>query len=221
MADIDEIERLNSREPVALPWTKVMLDKVFSVITLVLTLPLSVIITLAIVIGGLVRRRDAGPVMHYEIRVSAGEPFRLPKFRIFTREAVAEIERGVMPKQVENNPRNLTAMGRVLKKTGLDELPQFLTVLSGRMSLIGPRPKPVAEYEPEIEQGIWRREVIRAGLSGPAQLLKGTERTTKDDLFADLRYIKRVRDGGAGRVLALDLGLLGRTVRLMFKMTGE
>ncbi|MBW2559316.1 MAG: sugar transferase [Deltaproteobacteria bacterium] len=221
MTNADEIERLNSREPVALPWTKVMLDKVFASVALVLTLPLSIIIVLAIVVMGLVFRRDAGSVMHYEIRVSAGEQFRLPKFRIFTREAVAEIERGMIPKQVENVPGNLTAVGRVLKKTGLDELPQFWTVLKGDMSLIGPRPKPVAEYEPEIEQGIWRREVIRAGLSGSAQLLKGTERTAEDDLLADLRYIERVRCEGAWSVLALDMGFLWDTVRLMFKMTGE
>jgi len=221
VTNADEIERLNSRESVALPWTKLVLDKVLASIALVLTLPLSITIALAIVVIGLVFRRDAGPVMHYEIRVSAGEQFRLPKFRIFTREAIADIERGMIPKQVENIPENLTAVGRVLKKAGLDEIPQFWTVLSGRMSLIGPRPKPVPEYEEEIASGTWRRRVIRAGLSGPAQLMKGTRRTAEDELLADLRYIDGLRTDSGWAVLKNDLGLIWGTVRLMFKMTGE
>ena len=77
------------------------------------------------------------------------------------------------------------------------------------------------EVRKEIAEGITRRQVVRAGLSGPAQLLKGTTRTKEDDLLADLRYIERLRTGSVWAILVFDLRLLGRTACLMLKMTGE
>ncbi len=216
-----EIARLSSPEPVSLPWTKRAFDKLFAAFALVVTLPVSLVIASAILLEGLVRRPHAGPVFHREIRVSAGEAFRLLKFRVFTARATREIEQGAMPKRVENDPRNLTRVGRVLKKTGLDELPQLVNILQGHMSLVGPRPAPVAEYEKEIAAGIFRRKAIRAGLSGPAQLMKGSARTREAEILADLRYVDRFRHETPRQLLARDLRLVRRTLRLLLRMTGE
>lgn len=199
------------------------LDVALSLALLVLTSPVSLVIAAGEAIDSMLSAEDRGPVVYRETRVSQGVPFTLYKFRILKVRAIVEQigEQGLAPKTVENRPENVTAMGRFLKKTGLDELPQFFNILRGDMSFVGPRPKPVTEYEAEVAKGVWRRKVIRAGLTGPAQLLKGTVRTAEDDLAADLAYIAEARDASQWRRLRTDLVVLWRTLRLMLKMTGE
>lgn len=218
-----EIARLDVPEPVRLPWQKVVWDKTFALFALALTSPLWVLIALAASLDALLVPADRGCVLYSETRVSAGRPFRLTKFRILRAPAIRRVrEEGAIPKMLENEPGNLTVVGRVLKRTGLDELPQLSSVLGGAMSLVGPRPKPAAEYEAErAATGTNRRSVIRAGLTGPAQVLKGTARTPADELLADLRYIDLVRRSSGWRVLSEDLRLTWRTVLLMLRMTGE
>lgn len=222
-AQLERIRALDTTEPVRLPLVKVVVDKTVALLLLLVTLPLGAAIALAVLLGGLVRAGDRGPVILTETRVSGGRLFRLPKFRIFTKAAIERElgELGLPPKTVENSPTNLTAVGRALKRLGVDEIPQLVSVLRGEMTLVGPRPKPPAEYEEELRRGIHRRAVMPAGLTGPAQLLKGTDRTIQDEIEADLRYIRLLRDGSPMRVVRTDLTVLLRTVRLMLKMTGE
>lgn len=205
------------------PWQKIVLDKAVSALLLVATLPVSLVIVGAIVLGGLLRTEDRGPVFHSEVRVSQGRPFRLPKFRILTARAIREDlgRPGRTPKDVENTPGNLTRVGALLKRTGLDELPQLWSVLVGDMSLVGPRPKPVPEYEEELARGIYRRKVLRAGLTGPVQVMKGTRRTLEQEVAADMAYVESSRAGRPWRLLAEDLRIIGRTVRVLLRMTGE
>ena len=167
-------------DEVSPPPAKVAFDRMLSGIFLVVTLPVSLVIAAAIAIESAVCPSNRGGVFHSELRVSAGRPFRLYKFRILTPAGEQEIKAGAMPKHVENTPGNLTVVGAVVKKIGLDELPQFLNVMTGRMSLVGPRPKPPAEYKEEIECGHEFRAQLQAGLTGPAQVLKGTVRTGDD-----------------------------------------
>lgn len=216
------VARLDSDAPVRLPWQKRALDGAVASIALVTCSPLLLAIVIAELLGSALVPADRGGVLHRETRVSAGRPFPLRKFRILRAGAIRRIrEEGAVPKDVENEPGNLTAVGRALKRTGLDELPQFVCVLVGEMTLVGPRPKPVAEYEAGVAEGLRHRTVMRAGLTGPAQLLKGTEYDATDAVLADLRYIDLVRESSGWRVLREDVRLLGRTVLHMFKLTGE
>lgn len=203
--------------------SKRALDVVLSALLLLASVPFGLLVLLGMLVDALVRAEDRGPVTYTETRVSQGRPFRLHKFRILKVRAIEEeiVGRGDIPKTVENRAENLTAMGRFLKKTGLDEVPQFYNILRGDMSLVGPRPKPVPEYETGVAEGDWRRTVARAGLTGPAQLLKGSVRTPDDDRLADLEYLRRMRGAGQLEALAIDLGILWRTIGLMLKMTGE
>jgi lipopolysaccharide/colanic/teichoic acid biosynthesis glycosyltransferase len=203
------------------PPAKVAFDRLLSGIFLVITLPVSLAIAAAIAIENAVCPSHRGGVFHSELRVSAGRPFRLYKFRILTPAGEQEIKAGGMPKHVENTPGNLTAVGAVLKQIGLDELPQFFNVIAGRMSLVGPRPKPPAEYKEEIELGHEFRAQVQAGLTGPAQVLKGTVRTGDDSLRADLAYADLLRKGSQLQILAYDAKTLLKTVRVLLRATGE
>lgn len=205
------------------PWQKVLFDKVVSAVLLLATLPVSLMIIVAISVGGLLRTEGRGPVIYRETRISQGRPFCLPKFRILTARAIREdlCRPDRTPKDVENTPGNLTRVGALLKRTGLDELPQLWSVLVGDMSMVGPRPKPVPEYEEELARGIRRRKMLRAGLTGPVQVMKGTVRTFEDEVAADMAYVELNRSGRPWRLLAEDLRIIRRTVRVLLKMTGE
>ena len=217
-----EVERLDRTDPVASPWQKRAFDIVLAALALLITSPISLLLLLAELLDALIVPADRGWPIYRETRVSQGREFHLRKFRILRAPAIRAIrEEGVVPKVAENNPGNVTVVGAFLKKTGLDELPQFWSILIGEMSFIGPRPKPTAEFRVEADVGIHRRAVIRAGLSGPAQLLKGTQRSAGDELLTDLRYIEFVRTASGWQVLRNDLRLTWRTVQLMLRMTGE
>jgi lipopolysaccharide/colanic/teichoic acid biosynthesis glycosyltransferase len=208
-------------DEVSPPASKVAFDKLLSGMLLVITLPLSLIIAAAIAIENSIRPSHRGGLFHSEVRISAGRPFRLYKFRILTPMGEAQIRAGANPKHVENNPSNLTRVGAVLKKIGLDELPQFLNIFTGKMSLVGPRPKPLAEYKEEIERGNLFRAQLQAGLTGPTQVLKGTVRTADDTLRADLNYADLLRHGSQLQILRYDANTLLKTVRVLFRAAGE
>jgi lipopolysaccharide/colanic/teichoic acid biosynthesis glycosyltransferase len=203
------------------PLVKVAFDRFLSGIFIVITLPVSLAIAAAIGIENALCPSHRGGVFHSEPRISAGRLFRLYKFRILTPSGEQEIKAGGMPKHVENTPGNLTLVGAVLKQIGLDELPQFFNVIAGSMSLVGPRPKPPAEYKEEIELGHDFRAQLQAGLTGPTQVLKGTVRSDADALRADMDYANLLRKGSPLQVLAYDSKTLLKTVRVLLRATGE
>lgn len=204
------------------PVTKVFLDKVLSLLLLVLTSPLSALIVLAITIENMFIPDNRGGLVYTEIRISAGRPFTLYKYRILKRPAIEKIRReGAVPKTVENQPENLTKTGKWLKKIGVDELLQFVNILKGDMSFVGPRPKPTAEYDAFMDQGVTYRALVRAGLTGPAQVMKGTQRSSDEERAADIGYVELLRSGSAWAVLKFDLRVLRQTIKVIFKATGE
>jgi lipopolysaccharide/colanic/teichoic acid biosynthesis glycosyltransferase len=212
----------NDSKPVELPLTKLVMDKLLAGLFLILVSPLILLISLAIKLEGLLESENRGPIFYQEERISEGKSFKLLKFRILKTKAIEEqIKKGVKPKLVENQFENLTRVGKFLKKFSLDEIPQFLNILKGDMSFVGPRPKPPAEYQEEIAKGIYRRKVIRAGLTGAAQLMKGTIRTPEDELKSDLEYIQKCRTLSSWQLLLMDISVLIRTIRLLLRGTGE
>jgi len=113
-------------------------------------------IAAAIVVEGWLRRESRGRILYAEPRVSEGRLFGLFKFRTLHEEIVREYgdRRGDI-KRAER-PEHLTRVGARLKRYYLDELPQLFNVLSGDMTLVGPRPFPLEDYRREIAQGILR-----------------------------------------------------------------
>lgn len=198
---------------------------VFDIVLVLLLTPLAVPIGIAIAIAielETLAGNSRGPVFHRETRISAGTPFTLVKFRILRSEQLEGlISSGANPKHLENQAGNLSSVGKFLKKYGLDELPQLLNVLRGDMSLVGPRPKPTAEYEDQLARGFDVRTFAPAGLTGPAQVMKGTARTEADEWEADRRYLELLKTGSAWSVLRFDLIVIGQTLKVMLGGSGE
>lgn len=154
-------------------------------------------------ISVLIKMTSAGPVFFAQQRIGkSGVPFTFLKFRSMVatndstihREFTRNLIRGNVGNpagiyKIQKDPR-VTPVGRMLRTTSLDELPQFINVLSGKMSLVGPRP-PIP-YEYECYQLWHRRRILDAkpGITGKWQVY-GRSRTTFDDMVRlDLQYIR-------------------------------
>jgi putative colanic acid biosynthesis UDP-glucose lipid carrier transferase len=155
-------------------------------------LPLISIPMLLIGIG--VKLTSKGPMVFKQIRYGInGQKIEVWKFRSMT-----VTENGQVVKQATKNDSRITPFGAFLRKTSLDELPQFFNVLQGHMSVVGPRPHAVAhneEYRKQI-QGYMLRHKVKPGITGQAQVngCRG-ETETLDKMEArihhDLEYIKK------------------------------
>lgn len=168
------------------------LDVVVAGLGLVVLSPLLAVIALA------VRLRMGSPVLFRQTRPGrGGRPFELLKFRTMTDGRAPD--GSLLP-----DADRLTWVGRLLRKTSLDELPELVNVLRGEMSLVGPRPL-LVEYLPLYSPEQARRHEVRPGITGWAQV-NGRNATTWDERFAyDCYYVDH-------RSLRLDLDILKRTV---------
>ncbi|GAM74231.1 sugar transferase sypR [Vibrio ishigakensis] len=147
-------------------------------LVLLITLPLFPFIALAIAIN------SRGPIFYKQLRVGRSTPeqmqlFEIIKFRTMYQDAEA---RSGAVWATENDPR-ITAVGRFLRKTRLDELPQLMNVLKGEMSLIGPRPERPSFYqtlETEIPFFADRTYGVLPGITGLAQVNQGYDTSIED-----------------------------------------
>lgn len=183
---------------------KRLMDIIIGSLLFGVSLPFYPFICLAIKLG------DRGPIFYREERVGKnGVEFPIVKFRSMTTES-------------DFNARRVTAAGAFLRRTRLDELPQLLSVIVGRQSLVGPRPERpqyVALYRDQIPY-YDARHLITPGLSGWAQLYQenhphfqpGVE-STKEKLSYDLYYIEH-------RGILLDLAIALKTIKALFARTG-
>jgi len=174
---------------------KRVMDIVIAALALLILSPLLLATAAAVAL-------DSGfPVLFRQTRVGReGRTFGMLKFRSMVQDAAA-----IGPFHTAANDPRITRVGRFIRRTSLDELPQLLNVLRGDMSLVGPRPDVPAQralYTPEDWQ---LRCSVRPGITGLAQAVLRSEATPEQRLDLDLRY---VREHGLG----LDLRILAWTV---------
>ena len=173
---------------------KRVIESLAVIVAAPLWVPLAAIVALAIMLA------DGRPVLFRQERAGkGGRIFTMLKFRTMRAGEGTDAER-------------LTRIGRFLRATSLDELPQLLHVLSGKMSLVGPRPLP-ARYLPRYSPEQARRHEVRPGLTGWAQV-NGRNAISWDEKFArDVWYVDH-------RSLALDLKILFLTALQVVRRTG-
>ena len=187
---------------------KRILDFCFSVAGVIILSPLLLLVALA------VRMTSKGPIIYSQTRVGKdGELFEIYKFR--TMKVDAEKDSG--PVWASSNDNRLTPIGKFLRKSHMDELPQFINVINGDMSIIGPRPERpvfVDEFKKTIS-GYQGRLAVKPGITGLAQVWHRYDATIEDvkkKLKYDLLYIKKM-------CLMSDFRIILRTFRVV--VTGE
>ncbi len=154
---------------------------------------------------------DSGcPVLFVQQRVGRdGRLFRLLKFRSMVVDAES---RG--PQRTAAGDARITRVGRVLRRTSVDELPQLINVLRGDMSLVGPRPDVPAQRADYTEEQWALRCSVRPGLTGLAQARYRSRATPRQRLEADLDYVAR-------HGLCRDLSILGLTAARLLQRSGN
>ncbi len=185
------------------------IDILLSAAFLVMILPLFPLIAVAIKLD------SPGPVIYSQLRLGVNsKPFRIYKFRSMREDAEAT---GAVYAEADD-PR-VTRVGRFLRRTRLDELPQIWNVLRGEMSIIGPRPER-PENEQMLEEGIpgfSMRTCVKPGLTGWAQIRAPYANTVEQStrkLEFDLYYIRHAS-------LWLDLRIARKTALVMLRLAGQ
>jgi lipopolysaccharide/colanic/teichoic acid biosynthesis glycosyltransferase len=194
-----------------------LLDIMTAIALAIPAAPIGAAIALAIAL------ETPGPIFFTHTRLGKGRrPFRLWKFRSMRADADEVLDRYLkqhpellaewhQTHKLKNDPR-VTRVGRWLRRSSLDELPQLWNVLTGSMSLIGPRPI-VAEEIPKYGAALDQYERVRPGLTGLWQVSGRTDLSYRRRIELDTEYI-------CHRTFALDLKILWRTVRVVLRGHG-
>ncbi|MFN8481477.1 MAG: undecaprenyl-phosphate glucose phosphotransferase [Anaerolineae bacterium] len=213
---ISGIPLLGVREPTIRGWNRALkrgLDVAIAAITLVITAPITLLIALAI------RLDSPGPILFRQTRVGLyGRPFTLYKFRSMRVDAEQQLTQLTAMNEasgplfkMRNDPRQ-TRVGRFIRRTSLDELPQLLNVLSGDMSLVGPRP-PIPREVEQYNEWHRRRLDVAPGVTGLWQVSGRSQLTFDEMVMLDLYYAENWS-------LLLDLKILLRTIPTVLLGTG-
>lgn len=201
-----------ARDPLNLAnrFTKRILDIAITVPVLVALTPLMAVIAIAIKLD------SPGPIFFRQQRIGRGNRlFRIMKFRSMWFDQADET--GQL--SVSRNDNRVTRVGRIIRSTSLDELPQLLNVLLGEMSLVGPRPHALGSTAEDmlfwkVDRQYWHRHALKPGITGLAQIrgFRGATETKRDILnriSADLEYMNQWS-------LAGDLSILLRTINVIY-----
>ena len=199
-----------------MPLPKRALDVTVAAVLVLVLVPVFVVVLVGFALDVLVTPRDRGQLLYREPRVSRGRTFDLLKFRTLRRDVLRNAAGHA--RLLEADAANLTWLGRrILKPWYLDELPQLWNVLRGDISLVGPRPWPPELVDKQRAEGLTYRDELTAGLTGPAQITKGSGRRYAD---LDLEYLERARRLGSWALLRYDLQILARTVSVIARGQG-
>lgn len=194
-------------------WTKRAMDIALAGSALIVLIPLFAAIALAIKVG------SPGPVFYRQMRVGKDrELFWMLKFRSMRADAEARLGEVIAANEVtgpmfkiRKDPR-VTSVGRILRRTSVDELPQLVNVLRGEMSLVGPRPPLASEVEKYQNWQIGRLRAV-PGMTGLWQISGRTNLTFQEMVRLDLHYIRNWS-------LGLDLVILLRTIPAVISARG-
>jgi lipopolysaccharide/colanic/teichoic acid biosynthesis glycosyltransferase len=196
-----------------------MFKRAFDVFAVVAALPL--VLPVMAITALLIKLDDGGPIFYMQPRTGhGGRRFKMYKFRTMKPNAkavpaqVITLPNGkvkyLWPDKTTNDPR-VTRIGRILRKTSLDEFPQLLNVLSGDMSIVGPRPTTWDVDKYTLHQT--ERLVVRPGITGLWQVCDRESTNMDERLLWDMKYIQKMG-------LSMDVQVIWRTVAQVFQKKG-
>lgn len=213
------IECKEVKNNIAFKVVKRIIDIVAGLVGVILLIP----ITALVWIVRIIKKENTGPLFYEQLRIGKnGKQFRMYKFRSMCMNAdeklktyLAENEEARKEykkyKKLKNDPR-ITKVGCFLRKTSLDEFPQFINVLFGSMSLVGPRPYLPREKE---DMGEYYSTIVKVkpGLTGPWQVAGRSNLEFEDRMKLDIKYVKSMS-------IKKDIKMLWKTVTKVFKKDG-
>ena len=209
---------MRHKDNACLPKWKRIFDVFFSLFALAFSLPLMVVIGLSVKI------EDGGRIFFFHDRVGCnGKRFKIIKFRTMNPNAEQELDILLKDPQIKeewektfklkNDPR-ITRIGKILRRTSLDELPQFFNVLKGDMSVVGPRPVTEEELKRYYGEKAKIYKSIKPGITGYWQVMKRSDvEDYKERVEMDEWYIKNFS-------FILDMKIILKTVAVMLSKKG-
>ena len=183
------------------------LKRTFDIVVSLTALIILTVIPVMIVVPLVIKLTSKGPAMYNQIRIGKDQkPFKMYKFRTMIQEQYDADGNEIMSED------RITKVGRILRKTSLDELPQLFNILNGTMSVIGPRP--MLDYQAPrcIGEEVLRFD-MRPGLTGLAQVKGRNNIIWEDRIQYDIEYVKTF-------TFWQDIVILIKTVLLVFKKSG-
>ena len=198
------------------------LDLLFVLGFVALAWPLLLALLLAMWIDMLLHPESRGPLLYHETRISRGREFRMYKLRS-VKQSVIDAARNspeglVTLKHLEKDEANFTAVGSFLRKFYLDELGQLVNILTGDMTIVGPRPWPPKEFWDSIAQVAATKGRMPCGLCGPVQAGKGTTGLAYHTVEAE--YTEVYATASTLTLLRTDIHFMYRTLRTLLRGEG-
>ncbi len=199
------------------------IKRIFDIVAGLVGTILLIPITLMVIINRIIKKEHDGPIFYEQLRIGKnGRTFRMFKYRTMCINADEKLmsyleknedalEEYKKYKKLKNDPR-ITKVGKFLRKTSLDEFPQFINVLLGNMSLVGPRPYLIREKR---DMGNYYKKIILAkpGITGYWQVNGRSNRKFEERNYLDTYYIDH-------RGIILDLKIIIKTFEKIFRKEG-
>ena len=194
------------------------IDILGAIVGIILLVPLTIVVFIAEKIN-----KDKGPVFYVQVRIGRnGKLFKMYKYRSMVVGAKKKLEQYIKEdenikkeykkyKKLKKDPR-VTKVGKVLRSTSLDEFPQFINVLKGEMSLVGPRPY-LPKEKKEMEGYYQEITSLKPGITGFWQISGRSDVTFKDRLEMDMNYYRN-------RTLKTDFKIIIKTLEKVVKREG-
>ncbi|HCN36772.1 MAG TPA: exopolysaccharide biosynthesis protein [Bacteroidetes bacterium] len=198
---------------------KNIIDKILSLIFIILLFPILLIFIIYIKI------KTGGSAFYSHIRIGKeGQPFKMYKLKTMYDNSDEILKNYLLDNPSEklywekyfclkNDPRIIKPFGKIARKFSIDEIPQFINVLKGDMSLIGPRPVPENEEKLFSRESILLRRTIKPGITGLWQISGRSDLSYEEKINLDLEYINKIS-------LIFDLKILFKTPMTVFNSKG-
>ena len=214
--------RVNKKENIVLKYINLIIKRIIDIIGAIVGIILLIPMTIGIYIANKLTKDD-GPLFYSQERIGKdGKIFKIYKYRSMVVGADEKLEKYLeeneeareeyrVYKKLDNDPR-ITRIGNFIRKTSIDEFPQFINVIKGEMSLVGPRPYLPREKE---EMGEYYNNIVKCkpGLTGFWQVNGRSDVTFDDRLDMDMKYYRTAN-------VMMDIGLVVKTAEKVIKKEG-